>query len=841
MAQRMFGLETEYAFAALAPDGVRVSQEQATSRLMELACATLPHLIGRESPGIFLQNGSRFYLDTGRHPELSTCEVLDPWDACRYAIAGDRILDRLAQELPAFEPSIQQVFISRSNVGYSSEDPSTWAAHESYGHRANPARLPDEMIPHLISRLIYTGAGGFDNRSPGIQFMLSPRVAHLEQVISHEATFARGVFHTKDESLSVNGYHRLHLACGESLCSQTALWLKTAVTALVVAMIEVGLKPCDGIQLQNPLGAMQRFAQDTTCTATADDIQGRRWTALDIQRQILGQLENHLGHPVMPTWAGKVCRRLRQVLDRLEQGPGAVAKTLDWGIKLAVYRDFASHQGIDWEMLPEYNEILAQARPAPRQADDRGLLLRRILARRGIPPHTRAPHPNRASDFTPEQQQTLESLLKQHGLSWDDCQAVLRLRQQLFELDTRFSQLGEQGLFAALDRAGVLDHQIPGVVDIEHAVTQPPAAGRARLRGLCVQRLSGLGGHYSCDWTGVWDHREQRRMDLSDPFSHEETWKPIREPEAPARPDPHRVLGLFNRAQRLYDEGCYEAAYAQLQGVCRNRRLLNSAIQDAPCRLCAVLRSRRGELGGPESLTQLRTGRDSFSTILENVATYRFLGLTPHPKITTWIRKGVKFLRCHPETDQREASSFHEHYGHYLLCKGRLQEARRVLERITETALSAPAESIGYHRALATLGEVHRRLGDTVTALHLVERAAAEQGNNGWRGDMANFSLMYLAKLQAQRETALAILRQAETIQVQNQDRVGEARTLLIEARLAGLDAGTHDIRQRILSLKEDVPVLSQCRLLAKILSRWDAWAGNRLSGDGTGDVFWGV
>ena len=37
-----------------------------------------------------------------------------------------------------------------------------------------------ESIPHLVSRIIYTGAGGFDNAAAGIQFMISPRVPHSE-------------------------------------------------------------------------------------------------------------------------------------------------------------------------------------------------------------------------------------------------------------------------------------------------------------------------------------------------------------------------------------------------------------------------------------------------------------------------------------------------------------------------------------------------------------------------------------------------------------------------------------------------------------------------------------
>lgn len=94
-----------------------------------------------------------------------------------------------------------------------------------------------------LSRIVYTGAGGFNSRfRQGLQFTLSPRVWHLVRGVSEGSTEARGIFHTKDESLSAEGYHRLHILCGESVCSETAAWLKVGATALVVALIDAGLR-----------------------------------------------------------------------------------------------------------------------------------------------------------------------------------------------------------------------------------------------------------------------------------------------------------------------------------------------------------------------------------------------------------------------------------------------------------------------------------------------------------------------------------------------------------------------------------------------------------------------
>ena len=66
---------------------------------------------------------------------------------------------------------------------------------------------------------------------------------HLTAEVSDQSTHSRGVLHTKNESLSSPGYNRLHLLCSESLFSEWGTFLRVGITALVVAMIEAGLRP----------------------------------------------------------------------------------------------------------------------------------------------------------------------------------------------------------------------------------------------------------------------------------------------------------------------------------------------------------------------------------------------------------------------------------------------------------------------------------------------------------------------------------------------------------------------------------------------------------------------
>jgi proteasome accessory factor A len=396
---------------------------------------------------VFLPNGACLYLDVGGHPEFCTPECADPKDLVRYVLAGDVILWTLAEDLIRSGSQAAEVLVFRSNVDYVAG--TTWGAHESYLHRADPKRLPDDIIPHLVSRIVFAGAGGFRPGGRLRELTLSPRAWLLEHAVSGSSTEARGIFHTKDEPLCKGGYHRLHLLCGESLCSHRAAWLKAGTTALVVAMAEAGLQPGRDVAMGTPLSSLRAFAADPRCRARTRCARGRL-TAIEIQRHYLRLAETHLGRHFMPSWAAEVCRAWHDVLEELSGAPESVATSLDWAIKWATY-----------------------------------------------------PHPGRP--VAPS---------RRPG------------REELYELETRYSQLGGEGIFARLDGKGVLRHRVPGIDRVEEAVCTPPPSGRAAARGAWVRKLGAAGSRYACDWSCVYDLGENRMIDLGHPFENGEEWQP---------------------------------------------------------------------------------------------------------------------------------------------------------------------------------------------------------------------------------------------------------------------------------------------------------------------------
>ena len=545
MAELLFGVETEYAISGLAPQGA-VGRDLILGDLMDLATQRFTHVPDiYSSGGIFLQNGSRFYADCGLHPEICTPECTSPQDVVRYIEAGHSILGRLAAEVETSSSAGTEIMCFRCNVDYGGSQ-STWGCHESYLHRIPQHQLQPEIVPHLVSRLIYTGAGGFNPLSHGLEFSLSPRMAYFQRVLTESSTSERGIWHTKSESLS-SGYGRLHVLCGESLCSQTATYLKVGTTALIVALADAGYTPGNDVQLADPLAALHSVAGDAACKVPLRMASGGCMTAIGIQRHYLEQVEAHLGDGLLPQWATEVCQRWRMILDDLEGDQSSAEQALDWAIKRALYANHAKVVGISWDSLPFLNQAIAQMITALGTRKGRGKAMTLGCAiKRGKP--------------TPREIAEFEPLLQSRGLGWEDVRKLLSSREKFFEIDTRFGQLGEKGIFYRLDQAGVLNHRIGGADNIEQAVMEPPTGSRARIRGEVIKRLAGS-GKVQCDWQQVINFSSGQILDLSDPFAMKESWGDFSCEGPNDGRAPRSLAELFSTGgnSRVHrEEGCYE-------------------------------------------------------------------------------------------------------------------------------------------------------------------------------------------------------------------------------------------------------------------------------------------
>jgi hypothetical protein len=429
------------------------------------------------------------------------------------------------------------VAIYKGNVDYSGSK-TTWGSHESYLYTSKPDAMPGQIVPHLVSRLIYTGAGGFNPLAAGIEFTLSPRAWHLSEVVSCGSTSERPIFHTKNERLASNGFNRMHVICGESLCSHIAAWLRVGVTAVIVAMIDGGIKPGNDVRVMSPLEALKVFVDDPTCRAKVDRLRGNSVSALDVQRHYLELAEENQAREFMPAWTADVCAAWRDMLDRIEAGPEALSNRIDWAIKRAIYIAHTERRGVPWSDLPAWNHVLEGIRRGLRESPHEGMARVELILGQTKKP---SPIPDTIKNLTP--------YVESKGLSWDMLRPVVDLRKELFELDFRFGQLGGDGIFERLDRAGALEHRVPGVDNIDEAINNAPAEGRARLRGRRIRSYQGRTG-FVCYWDEILDLNAKRRLDMLDPFATRATWKKL--PDE-FRVEPETIRRLRGAQPTLFD------------------------------------------------------------------------------------------------------------------------------------------------------------------------------------------------------------------------------------------------------------------------------------------------
>ncbi len=107
------------------------------------------------------------------------------------------------------------------------------------------------------------------------------------------------------------------------------------------------------------------------------------------------------------------------------------------------------------------------------------------------------------------------------------------LREELFAADLKLSQLGS-GVWDVLDEQGQLDHRIAGVDDgeIERALSEPPRAGRAKIRSEFIRENAGKRGLLVA-WDCSYELKNERRLvTVASPDCRAGQWVKWKPPES---------------------------------------------------------------------------------------------------------------------------------------------------------------------------------------------------------------------------------------------------------------------------------------------------------------------
>ncbi|MDE3723594.1 depupylase/deamidase Dop [Nocardiopsis sp. N85] len=348
---------------------------------------------------VILTNGARLYVDHA-HPEYSAPEVTNPRDAVLWDKAGERVMADAAARAGA-TPGIEPIQLYKNNTDNKG---ASYGCHENYlMRRSTPfGDIVRHLIPFFVSRQVVVGSGkvGIGSDGQGTGFQISQRADFFEVEVGLETTLKRPIINTRDEPhADPDKYRRLHVIIGDANMSEISTYLKLGTTALVLSMIEDGFISVD-LSLETPVADLRAVSHDPTLAHRVKLRDGRRMTALELQREYLDQarkyVEDRFGTDVDPDTVD-VLNRWESVLTRLGSDPMSLADELDWVAKLKVLEGYRSRDGLDWSH-PRLQLVDLQYSDV---RSDKGIY-NRLVARGRIKRLLDEPHVQRAVTEPPE-------------------------------------------------------------------------------------------------------------------------------------------------------------------------------------------------------------------------------------------------------------------------------------------------------------------------------------------------------------------------------------------------------------------------------------------------------
>ena len=343
MRRRVVGIETEYGLMSAAPPGVlAMDADMAARKLFE------PLLHRGRSSNLFLRNGGRLYLDVGSHPEYATAECDRLEDLLNQDRAGSLMLAMLTADADRSlekEGSAERLHLFRNNVD---SQGNSCGCHENYLlHRRRDFRqVADALVSFFITRQILVGNGLIRRNASGATLAFSQRAEQMWDAVSSATTRSRPIINTRDEPLADSGsYRRMHVIVGDTNVAEPTTALKVGATEFLLQAVEDGLH-IEDLTMADPMRSIREISIDLTGRTEVELADGRRWTPVQIQREIRERILGTID-------AAELDDTHRYVLDLWERGLNAIESgdwspvdtELDIAIKAKLFSSYVSKAG----------------------------------------------------------------------------------------------------------------------------------------------------------------------------------------------------------------------------------------------------------------------------------------------------------------------------------------------------------------------------------------------------------------------------------------------------------------------------------------------------------------
>jgi len=335
--RRIFGIENEYGVTFTLKGQKRLSPDEVARYLFKRVVTW-----GRSS-NLFLENGARLYLDVGSHPEYATPECDLIGDVVTHDKAGEWILSEMVRgaedELNA-EGIRGQIHLFKNNTDSAGN---SYGCHENYltDRDDELSRYSKVLIPFLVSRQIYAGAGKLLKTPKGTTYCLSQRAAHIWEGVSSATTRSRPIINTRDEPhADAELYRRLHVIVGDSNMNEYTNFLKVGATSVLLTMLEDKGQILRDLTLEDPIRAIREISEDITLTATVKLANGREITALDIQTEYLERALRYRDSKGLPPQEDLALTMWAATIAQLKSDPSELWREIDWVAKLRLIEQY---------------------------------------------------------------------------------------------------------------------------------------------------------------------------------------------------------------------------------------------------------------------------------------------------------------------------------------------------------------------------------------------------------------------------------------------------------------------------------------------------------------------
>ena len=227
----------------------------------------------------------------------------------------------------------------------------TYGCHENFLMRRDVDfwKVTEQLIPFLVTRQIFSGAGTVLKIAGKPHYVLSQRAQHIHETTSSSTTSSQSIINIRDEPhADAESFQRLHLILGDSNMSEFATYLKVGTAALVLSMLEDGFW-IPGMALDDPVKAIRDVARDPTLQKRMRLNDGRELSGLDIQRLYVERAKDYLSTQPFETVMATAVKEWERVLNALDDDPMQLVKKVDWITKKWLMESYLERKSCGWD------------------------------------------------------------------------------------------------------------------------------------------------------------------------------------------------------------------------------------------------------------------------------------------------------------------------------------------------------------------------------------------------------------------------------------------------------------------------------------------------------------